>query len=80
MAWSKEKRAEYMIAYREANRERIKANRRYYYQTHLEQERAKSRIESKVWYNQHKDDPEFREKRNAKQRERYRQRKAMEGI
>jgi hypothetical protein len=64
MAWTKEKRAEYMKKYRQEHREELNASNRYRYRLNLERERAKSRANGKIFYDRHKDDVEFKRKKN----------------
>jgi hypothetical protein len=79
MAWTKEYRAEYMKKYREENREQLKANRAYAYQrskknslhpsnasaqAYREAHREEANSKSKEWYLLHKDEPEFKARRN----------------
>ena len=86
MAWTKEQRAEYMKKYRQENREQLNASRRYWYRLNLERERARSRACYKSYYEKHKDEADFKQKRykvvknwiannrehyNAKQRKKY---------
>lgn len=49
MAWTKEQRAEYMKSYREANKQRLSDNRRYYYKLHKEKELSYSNEYIKKW-------------------------------
>lgn len=77
MAWTKEERAEYMKRYRQEHREELNASKRYRYRLNLERERARSRANAKIFYENHKNDAEFKRKRNenvkkweAKNRER----------
>lgn len=64
MAWTKEERAEYMKKYRQEHREELNASRRYWYRLNLERERARSRANGKIFYERHKDDAEFKRKKN----------------
>jgi hypothetical protein len=65
MAWTKEERAEYMKRYRQENRERINASKRYWLRLNRERERARSRKDSKNYYDRHKDEADFKQKKCA---------------
>lgn len=63
MAWTKEERAEYMKRYRQEHREELNASKRYWYRLNLERERERSRANAKIFYETHKDNTEFKQKR-----------------